>query len=82
MAGMSKLLWVARFVLSYGRDSLQCSWSSQSDPYVRVLINDVVEARTEVINNGRSNLLLEGFNILIRLLRPEPLLGPDHLRPW
>lgn len=44
--------------------------SRQSDPYVRVLVNDVIEARTEVVNNSRLNLLSKGVKILMLLVRP------------
>lgn len=46
---------MGRFVSSlYSRVVAVLMSLCQSDPYVRVLINDVVEGRTEVQNNSRS----------------------------
>ena len=72
---------MARFVSSLHLHVATILTVYQSDPYVRVLINDVIEARTEVVNNSGLNFSLK-FKKLKYLRRPQPRLGSDRLRSW
>jgi hypothetical protein len=56
----------------------------QSDPYVRVQVNNVIKGRTEVVNNSQ-NLLphnLASRSQTLSFFRFEPGVGSDHIHPW
>jgi Ca2+-dependent lipid-binding protein len=46
---------------------------SQSDPYVRVQVNNVTKGRTEVINNSTKDPSLDVFCLLIGLVDLNPV---------
>jgi len=52
----------------------------QSDPYVRVMLSNVIMARTEVINNSALSLhMILLLMLTVRNLRLEPRMGSNYL---
>jgi hypothetical protein len=78
---MSKPLWVERWVHSDASRSIVLNIEFQSDPYVRVLLHNIIMARTEVISNSKwlGAQLSSQLCPLIYKCRLEPRVGPDHL---